>query len=85
MLVVGVSVLVYMGQTGLVPVLLLNLGVAAATVLVQPLIPKSMSNQRVPLYGSRFNPMPGERVRTSPSEAMALADDPIGGTSATHA
>ncbi len=84
-LVVGVSVLVYLGQTGLLPVLLLNLGVAVATVLVQPLIPRSMSNQRVAMYGSRFNPMPGERVRTSPSEAMALADDPIGGTSATHA
>jgi hypothetical protein len=44
---------------------------------VQPLIPRSNANRRIPIYGSRFSPMPGEIVATAPTEAMALADHPI--------
>ena len=48
--------------------------VAGVIVAVQPLLPKSDVNRRVPMAGSRFNPLPGERVLTSP-DATAARDD----------
>lgn len=79
-LVVAVSVMVYLGQTSLLPMLGVNVAVAALTVLVQPLIPRPTSNNKLPLFGSRFSPMPGEVVHTRPRDAVALADHPIHGT-----
>jgi hypothetical protein len=81
-LVVVVSVLVYLGHTGLVAMLLANLGVIAVLLLAAPLIPKSTSNRRVPLYGSRFSPMPGEAVTTAPTEPLAIEDRPLEPTAA---
>jgi NADH-quinone oxidoreductase subunit H len=78
-LVVTVSVLVYFGATGLFPMLLANVGVVVLLLIAAPLIPKATSNRRVPLYGSRFSPMPGERVSTSPTEPLALEDKPVHG------
>jgi NADH-quinone oxidoreductase subunit H len=78
--VIVVSFLVYFNFTGLVPMLLANIAVAVGFTLVQPLLPRSESNRRVPLYGSRFNPMPGERVSTSPTLAMAVEDRPVEGS-----
>lgn len=75
-LVVGVSVMIYFGRTGLLDLLMLNALVMALTVIAAPLIPKSTSNRKLPLHGSRFSPMAGERVRTRSTEALALADSP---------
>ena len=78
--VIVVSVMVYLGMTGLVPMLLANLAVVVGLMVVAPLIPKSTSNRRLPMYGSRFSPMPGERVASSPTDAAALEDRPVQGT-----
>lgn len=79
-LVVVTSVMLYLGQTGLVPMLLANLAMIVLTILVQPMIPAPSANTRVPLYGSRFNPMPGERVTTAPTNPIARADHPVHAT-----
>jgi NADH-quinone oxidoreductase subunit H len=74
--VVGVSIMITLGRTSLVEMLLLNVALMVLTVVAAPLIPKSTSNRKLPLYGSRFSPMPGERVRTVSGESMALQDAP---------
>lgn len=76
-IVVVNSVLVYMGLTGMLPLLLSNLAIAALTVIAQPFIPRSMANSRIPIFGSRFNPTPGERVTTSPTDPLARHDNPL--------
>jgi NADH-quinone oxidoreductase subunit H len=78
-LVVGISVLVYIGATGMLPMLGMNVAVVVLLLLAAPLIPKATSNRRVPLYGSRFSPMPGEMVSTAPTEPLALEDRPVQG------
>ncbi|MFZ2873334.1 MAG: complex I subunit 1 family protein [Phycisphaerales bacterium] len=75
-LVVSVAVMVYLGLSGLVPMLLLNVGLFSLIYAAAPLIPKGTSNRRIPIYGSRFSPMPGEIVRARSSEAVAHADAP---------
>jgi NADH-quinone oxidoreductase subunit H len=74
--VVVQSVMVYMGWTGTLPLLAANLAMAVVILAVIPLLPKSDPNQRTALYGSRFAPMPGERVRTAPTDPMAREDRP---------
>ncbi len=74
--VVGVSIMITLGRTSLVEMLVLNVALMVLTVVAAPLIPKSTSNRKLPLYGSRFSPMPGERVRTVSGERMALQDAP---------
>jgi NADH-quinone oxidoreductase subunit H len=75
-LVVAVSVMIYLGLTGLVPMLLLNVGLIALVFAAAPLIPRSTSNRRVRMYGSRFSPIEGEPVRTQSAEPLAHADAP---------
>lgn len=79
-LVVTVSVMVYLGLTSLIAMLAANVGIVVVTILVQPLIPRPTSNNKLKLFGSRFSPMPGEVVHTAPREAVALADHPVHGT-----
>jgi len=79
-LVVGVSVMVYFGRTGVLEMGLMNVALMALTVVAAPLIPKSTSNRKLPLYGSRFSPMAGEAVRTQSAEAIALEDRPVQGS-----
>jgi hypothetical protein len=78
--VVMTSVMVFLGLTGLVPMLLANIVLAALLVAIYPMLPRYNPNRRIPLYGSRFNPVPGEVVSTRPTEAMALEDRPVQGT-----
>jgi NADH-quinone oxidoreductase subunit H len=78
-MVVVTSVMVYRGWTGTGPMLLANLGVAAGILLLYPLLPKYRPNRRVPMYGSRFNPVTGEEVSTTPTLALALEDRPVEG------
>lgn len=75
--VVVVSFMIYMGWTGIVPMLTANLALMALVLIVIPIMPKSQANRKLPLYGSRFNPMPGEVVRTAPTDPLALADAPV--------
>lgn len=85
-LVVGTSVAVYMGWTGILPMLAGNALVMGLMLAAQPLLDRgvrtnAIPNTRVRLYGSRFSAMAGERVRTAPVEPVALEDRPYEGTS----
>lgn len=85
-LVVVTSVLVYLGYTNLpgpaaiVPLLIANIAVALGLLGIYPALPNYMPNRRIPLYGSRFNPVPGEAVATAPTDPMAREDRPVQGT-----
>ncbi len=78
--VIVVSVLVYLDLRGLVPQLIASIAIFAGVLAVAPLLSKGIPNRKVPLYGSRFSPMPGERVRTQSGEAFALEDRPVEGS-----
>ncbi len=78
--VVAVSVMIYLGRTSTLEMGLMSVGLCVLTWLASPLIPKTTSNQKLPLYGSRFSPMPGERVRTQSAEALAREDRPVQGS-----
>ncbi len=73
-LVVTVSVMVYMGWTSLLAMLAANVGIIILLMICAPLIPKSTSNRKLPMYGSRFSPMPGEHVSAAPTEPLALQE-----------
>ena len=47
-------------------------------LLALPLIPKPDANRRINLYGSRFSPMPGERVVTSGHGGVLPPRFPVG-------
>ncbi|HYF14238.1 MAG TPA: complex I subunit 1 family protein [Phycisphaerales bacterium] len=78
--VVMVCVMIYFNLTGLVPMLIANAALAAAGVVAVGFMPANAANRRVPLYGSRFCPMPGEPVRTQSSEPLAHEDRPVQGS-----
>lgn len=72
-------VLVYLNMGTLMPLLLLNVGMMALVVLAQSWIPKQTTNRKVPMYGSRYNPVPGTVVATAPSNPTAIQDHPVHG------
>lgn len=74
-MVVATSVMVYLGWTSHLAMLVMNVVLAVGVLVVQPLLPKQSMNTRVPLAGSRFNPLPGQKVVTSPTDPVALHDD----------
>jgi NADH-quinone oxidoreductase subunit H len=78
--VVVTAVMVYFGQTGLLPMLAANGAMALLLLLVYPALPKYNPNRRIPLYGSRFNPVAGTAVTTRPTDPAALEDRPVQGT-----
>lgn len=75
------SVMVYLGLRGPLPMLGANIVLGAVCLAVMPMLPRTIPNRRIPLYGSRFSPMPGERVVTRPIDEVALEDRPVQGTS----
>jgi NADH-quinone oxidoreductase subunit H len=79
-LVVAVSIMVYLGYTSVLPMLGANLAVLLLLLAAMPFLPRSTANRKLPLYGSRFSPMPGEVVRTQSGERTALEDRPVQGT-----
>lgn len=87
-LLVVISFMIYKGWTSVPALFLANVLVFAGTALVQPLLAKafgrSTANRRIPLYGSRFMPVPGTVVNTRPTDPMALEDRPVQGTVSTH-
>jgi len=78
--VVMTSVMVFLGLGGLVPMVLANAVLFAVVLAILPMLPRYQPNRKVPMFGSRFNPVRGETVVTGPTDATALADDPIAGT-----
>jgi NADH-quinone oxidoreductase subunit H len=73
------AVMVAFDLTGVVPMLLANAALFAAMMAVLPMLPRYNPNRKIPLYGSRFSPVPGERVNTRPTDATALEDRPVQG------
>lgn len=86
-LLVVVSFMIYQGWTNPFALFIANAAVFAGVVVVRPLMAKafgsSTANRRIPLYGSRFMPVPGTSVNTSPTDPMALEDRPVQGTVST--
>jgi NADH-quinone oxidoreductase subunit H len=86
-LLVVISFMVYKGWTGPVQLFIANAAVFAVVVLLQPVLGRVMgrstANRRIPMYGSRFFPVPGTSVNTAPTDPMALEDRPVQGTVAT--
>ncbi|MFG0244895.1 MAG: NADH-quinone oxidoreductase subunit H [Phycisphaerales bacterium JB052] len=84
LILVVTSVMVYLGQTTLVPMLGANLVMLVVLLIAQHVFAKlygrSTANRRIKLYGSRFSPMDGERVITGPTNQLAREDRPIQGS-----
>lgn len=89
--VVATSIMVYLGQTpadyagtlagfGWLPMFAVSLVLFIGIYLFQTTLPRSTSNRKIPLYGSRFNPVAGEDISTAPTNAMAIEDRPVQGT-----
>ncbi|MCC6286080.1 MAG: NADH-quinone oxidoreductase subunit NuoH [Phycisphaerales bacterium] len=78
--VVVTAAMVQWGRTDTLSLILANGAVFALMMVVMPLMPKYDPNRKIPLYGSRFNPMPGERVVTGPTVALAREDHPVRGS-----
>jgi NADH-quinone oxidoreductase subunit H len=57
-----------------------NLLLLVALWFVVGRLPAYNPNRKIPLLGSRFSPLPGERVEHMPSDPMAREDRPVQGT-----
>lgn len=84
LVVVVTSFMVYLGRTDILSMLLANAAMVVVIFAVMPFMPKYVANRRIPLYGSRFSPMPDEVVITSPTSRLAVEDRPVQGTVPTH-
>lgn len=60
--------------------LLVNAVLVAVLLGMQPLLPRGKMNRKVPLAGSRFSPLAGQRVQTGPPRGVARDDRPVEGT-----
>ncbi|MEL7471869.1 MAG: NADH-quinone oxidoreductase subunit NuoH [Planctomycetota bacterium] len=80
--VVMTSVMMHLDLRGLVPMLAANIGLGVVILGFKALTHKPTHNRKIPLYGSRFSPMPGTAVATAPSDALAFEDRPVQGTAA---
>ena len=76
-LVVVTAVMVYLGRTQWWQLAVVNLALTLALMVIWPRLPKTEMNKRVPMAGSRFNPLPGETVTTGVIGAVARSDDPM--------
>lgn len=81
LMLVMTSVMVFYQWTAWYQLLAANVLLTAVILLFLPVLPKNKVNNRVPMYGSRFNPMPGERVQTVAPGGLASEDRPVEGIS----
>jgi NADH-quinone oxidoreductase subunit H len=78
--VVITSVMVHLGRTSTLEMLLANAALVLVCLALLPVMPRATTNQKVRLAGSRFYPLLGEQVVTSPTDPMAREDRPIQGS-----
>ncbi|MBL4697752.1 MAG: NADH-quinone oxidoreductase subunit H [Phycisphaerales bacterium] len=87
LMIVVTSIMVYFGATTMIPMFLANVGMLVVILIARFALAKAFGrstlNKKIPLYGSRYSPMEGERVVTAPTEAMAIEDRPVQGTVST--
>ena len=81
-LVVCTSVLIHYGLDSTLWLLITNLILIGVVLAGQNRMTRSTINKKIPMYGSRFNPVPGSVIDTAPSHPMALEDRPVQGTEA---
>jgi NADH-quinone oxidoreductase subunit H len=75
-LVIGTSVMVFLGKTATHWMLMANVVTGVAMLGVIAALPRPQVRGKIPMYGSRFNPVPGQFVSTAPTDPMALEDHP---------
>ena len=75
--VVVISVALYMDWRAPWQLFIANVAVALVFTALQSRVGIPSTNKRLPLYGSRFSPMPGEKVITGPTNPVALEDRPV--------
>ena len=82
-----IIVMSFMRQWGLTEwwmLLAANAGLIAVAMALQPMLQRTLGNptenRKIPLYGSRFSPVPGTVVNTAPTDPTALEDRPVQGT-----
>ncbi|MCA9281289.1 MAG: NADH-quinone oxidoreductase subunit H [Phycisphaerales bacterium] len=73
-LVVATAIMRHMGWTSPWQLIVMNVVVIALAMIVAPFLPKDDVNRKVPMAGSRFNPLAGETVETKPTDPVALSD-----------
>ena len=78
-LLVLTAVMVFYQKTAWYELLAANAALTVVAMALIPVMPKQKVNHRVPMYGSRFNPMPGERVRTAAPGGLSSEDRPVEG------
>jgi hypothetical protein len=68
----------------MVPMIGANIGILILIVIGQFGLAKAFGrstiNKKIPLYGSRYSPMEGERVVTAPTMGIAIEDRPVQGS-----
>ncbi len=79
-LVIVVSICRQNGWTTWWAMLAANLVTFGVFYIFVGLIPSPTRNRKIPLYGSRFSPVPGTTVSHAPTDPMALEDRPVQGT-----
>lgn len=75
-IVLMTSILVYMQLSATIWMLLANIALVGLIMLILPRVPGYAPNRKLPLYGSRFNPVEGEQVLTAPTLPLAREDRP---------
>ncbi|HVZ94970.1 MAG TPA: complex I subunit 1 family protein [Phycisphaerales bacterium] len=75
--VVAISAMIYLGWTAWWQMLAMNVALTAGVMLLWNVVPKPDVNRKIPLAGSRFNPLPGERVITGVLDPTHRADHPV--------
>lgn len=87
LILVVTSIMVYLGQTTLLPMVAANAVMLVVLLVAQHVFAlrfgRSTANRRIGLWGSRFSPMHGERVITVPTNPLAREDRPVQGSAPT--
>ncbi len=74
--VVGNAILIYLDLATLLPMLGLNIALGVLLLAVQPFMPKSDSNRRLPMAGSRFSPLTTDNASAPDLQGISRVDDP---------
>jgi NADH-quinone oxidoreductase subunit H len=84
LMLIVTSVMVYMGWTGMFQLFASSVIMFFVLIFGRKVLAKrfgsATANHRVPLYGSRFSPVAGERVFHHPTNPLAREDRPVQGT-----